>query len=115
MRDSATIREDLAGAFAMPVDWLSSIDTLIAQGVERFVCLGPGRACAHLLSKELAYRDKQRQAHQPDAQSAYEVWSLATLDDVQQLAEVLADVSKRQAILPAQPAMDADRLTADGG
>ncbi|GAK63844.1 malonyl CoA-ACP transacylase [Moesziomyces antarcticus] len=115
MRDSATIRDDLAGAFAMPVDWLSSIDTLIAQGVERFVCLGPGRACAHLLSKELAYRDKQRQAHQPDAQSAYEVWSLATLDDVQQLAEVLADVSKRQAILPAQPAMDADRLTADGG
>ena len=111
--NSDAIREDLAGAFARPVHWLSSIDTLLAQGVERFICLGPGRACAHLLSKELAYRDKQREASGDTQGSGYEVWSLATVEDVEQLAEALTDVSKREGVLPPQPTFDADRLTAD--
>lgn len=109
----AAIREDLAGAFAKPVHWLNSIDTLLAQGVERFICLGPGRACAHLLSKELAYRDKQKEMRGDKTESGYEVWSLATVEDVEQLAEVLADVSKREGVFPPQPAFDSDRLTAD--
>ncbi|SNX82879.1 related to Malonyl CoA-acyl carrier protein transacylase [Melanopsichium pennsylvanicum] len=107
------IRDDLAGALARPVHWLSSINTLLAQGVERFICLGPGRACAHLLSKELAYRDKQKEAAGQKEESGYEVWSLATVEDVEQLAEALTDVSKRDGIFPPQPAFDADRLTAD--
>ncbi|KAJ1028392.1 hypothetical protein NDA16_001559 [Ustilago loliicola] len=107
------IREDLGGAFAKPVHWLNSIDTLLAQGVERFICLGPGRACAHLLSKELAYRDKQKEMKGDKTESGYEVWSLATVEDVEQLAEALADVSKREGIFPPQPAFDSDRLTAD--
>ena len=89
----AAIREDLAGAFAKPVNWLSSIDTLLAQGVERFICLGPGRACAHLLSKELAYRDKQKEIRGDKSESGYEVWSLATVEDVEQLAEALECVA----------------------
>ncbi|EST07925.2 Acyl transferase [Kalmanozyma brasiliensis GHG001] len=111
--NSDAIREDLAGAFARPVHWLSTVDTLLAQGVERFICLGPGRACAHLLSKELAYRDKQKELNGDHSGSAYEVWSLATVEDVEQLAEALADVSKMEGVLPPTPAFDADRLTAD--
>lgn len=113
VRTTDAIRQDLAGAFARPVDWLSSIDTLLAQGVERFICLGPGRACAHLLSKELAYRDRQREMKGDKSHPAYEVWSLATVEDVEQLAEALVDVSKREGFVPPQPAFDADRLTAD--
>ena len=113
VRNSDAIRQDLAGAFAQPVHWLSSVDTLLAQGVERFVCLGPGRACAHLLSKELAYRDKQKEAKGDHSESGYEVWSLATVEDVEQLAEALADVSRRQAVLPPVSAFDQDRLVAD--
>ncbi|SPO22189.1 related to Malonyl CoA-acyl carrier protein transacylase [Ustilago trichophora] len=111
--NSEAIREDLAGAFARPVHWLSSIDTLLAQGVERFICLGPGRACAHLLSKELAYRDKQKEMKGDTQASGYEVWSLATVEDVEQLAEALTDVSRREGVIPPQPTFDSDRLTAD--
>ncbi|CDS82413.1 related to Malonyl CoA-acyl carrier protein transacylase [Sporisorium scitamineum] len=111
--NSEAIRQDLAGAFRSPVHWLSSVETLLAQGVERFVCLGPGRACAHLLSKELAYRDKQKEARGDHSDSGYEVWSLATVEDVEQLAEVLADVSKRSGLVPPQLAFDSDRLVAD--
>ncbi|PWY98626.1 FabD/lysophospholipase-like protein [Testicularia cyperi] len=111
--DRQAIRNDLAGALAKPVAWLSSIDTLLEQGVERFICLGPGRACAHLLSKELAYRDRQRAAQGLELNSAYEVWSLATVEDVVQLAEALANVSTQDGILPPKPTFDADRLVAD--
>lgn len=111
--DGESIRNDLSGASAKPVAWLSSIDTLIEQGVERFICLGPGRACAHLLSKELAYRDRKRLAQGLELNSAYEVWSLATVEDVEQLAESLVKLSHQDAILPTSPAFDADRLTAD--
>lgn len=113
IRDSETIRQDLMGAFARPVHWLSSVDTLLAQGVERFICLGPGRACAHLLSKELAYRDKHKQARGDQSESAYEVWSLATVEDVEQLAAALEDVSKSEGVLPPTPTYDQDRLVAD--
>ncbi|CBQ72220.1 related to Malonyl CoA-acyl carrier protein transacylase [Sporisorium reilianum SRZ2] len=113
VNNSEAIRQSLAGAFRSPVHWLSSVDTLLAQGVERFVCLGPGRACAHLLSKELAYRDKQKEASGDHSDSGYEVWSLATVEDVEQLAVVLADVSKRSGLVPPQPAFDSDRLVAD--
>ncbi|TKY87395.1 hypothetical protein EX895_004072 [Sporisorium graminicola] len=113
VNSSDAIRETLAGAFRSPVHWLSSVDTLLAQGVERFVCLGPGRACAHLLSKELAYRDKQKEAKGDHSDSGYEVWSLATVEDVEQLAEVLADVSQRSGLVPPQAVFDSDQLVAD--
>ncbi|GAC92583.1 polyketide synthase [Pseudozyma hubeiensis SY62] len=114
VRDSEAIRRDLAGAFARPVHWLSSVDTLLAQGVERFICLGPGRACAHLLSKELAYRDRRREAEGGEkGQSGYEVWSLATVEDVEQLAEALVDVSGREGVMLPSKGVDMDRLVAD--
>jgi len=78
--------------------------------------LGPGRACAHLLSKELAYRDRQRElkGEKGAGESGYEVWSLATVEDVERLAEALTDVSRREGgIFPPQSMVDADRLTAD--
>lgn len=84
------IRSDLRGALHKPVRWLDSVDRLRKEGVERFVCLGPGRACAHLLSKELGYRDKiEREKRKKMGGSAaegpereYEVWSVATVEDV---------------------------------
>ncbi|KAN0060120.1 [acyl-carrier-protein] S-malonyltransferase [Thecaphora frezii] len=83
LTDSASIKADLSGALARPVQWLSSVETLLAQGVERFICLGPGRACAHLLSKELAHRDRIKAERGGDpGESSYEVWSIATVDDV---------------------------------
>lgn len=64
--------------------WLDSIDRLVEKGVQRFVCLGPGRACASLLSKELAYRDKLRVKSGLEP-ADYEVWSIASVDDVSPL------------------------------
>ena len=90
------IRSDLRGALHLPVRWLDAVDTLVAQGVRRFVCLGPGRALAHLLSKELAYRERlrARNAQHQNRDSAalepgldFEVWSIATADDVRSRAE----------------------------
>ena len=90
------IRSDLRGALHLPVRWLDAVDTLVAQGVRRFVCLGPGRALAHLLSKELAYRERlrARNAQHQNKDSAalepgldFEVWSIATADDVRSRAE----------------------------
>ena len=66
-----------------------------------------------MLSKELAYRDKQREAKGEKGESGYEVWSLATVEDVEQLAEALANVSRREGLMPPPPMFDPDRLTAD--
>jgi hypothetical protein len=79
--DVDAIRADLSGATARRVEWLDSIERLVEEGVQRFICLGPGRACAHLLSKELAYRDRLRvaQGMQP---AEYEVWSITSVEDV---------------------------------
>ncbi|KDN38036.1 FabD/lysophospholipase-like protein [Tilletiaria anomala UBC 951] len=92
------IRDDLSGAFARPVRWHHSIETMVLRGVERFICLGPGRACAHLLSKELAYRDRLARAdHEagraPPPQAEFEVWSVASVEDVLQLGGVLDRIS----------------------
>ncbi|EPQ29922.1 uncharacterized protein PFL1_02594 [Pseudozyma flocculosa PF-1] len=112
LSDSAKIRADLSGALARPVQWLSSVETLLAQGVERFICLGPGRACAHLLSKELAHRDKLKAAQGGDVgESGYEVWSLATVDDVLQLGDALSGISSP--LPPPGVSRDMDRLVAD--
>ena len=93
-----SIREDLSGALARPVRWNSTIEAMLADGVERFICLGPGRACAHLLSKELAYRDRisHQQAQRglaPAPTSEFEVWSVASVEDVLQLGSVLEQIS----------------------
>lgn len=100
LRDVPSIRSDLAGAFAKPVRWLSSIDALLDQGVQRFVCLGPGRACAHLLSKELAHRDRvagqqtEGASEGANAQSRdLEVWSIATIEDLEHLGKALNGLS----------------------
>lgn len=77
------VRADLTGALAKPVRWLDAVNQLRRQGVERFVCLGPGRACAHLLSKELGYRDRiERAKGEKGEKKEYEVWSVATVEDV---------------------------------
>lgn len=106
--DCNSIRNDLSGALAKRVEWLASIETLLAQGVERFICLGPGRACAHLLSKELAYRDRMRQ----DSPSAFEVWSLATVEDVTQLGNALAKISNPADSIASAP-LSAPQLHVD--
>ncbi|PWN49851.1 FabD/lysophospholipase-like protein [Violaceomyces palustris] len=98
LKNSADIRRDLSGALAKPVQWLSSIQTLLNQGVERFICLGPGRACAHLLSKELAHRDRLKVAAGDLSPSSYEVWSLATADDIIQLGSTLSTLSASEQI-----------------
>lgn len=93
------VRSDLQGALAKPVRWLGTIETLLQSGVERFICLGPGRACGHLLSKELAYRDQTARHlagkgladEQPRA--GYEVWSVASTEDIVQLGGMLQQLS----------------------
>ncbi|CAO1622000.1 unnamed protein product [Parajaminaea phylloscopi] len=95
------IRSDLTGALAKPVRWLDAVEQLRRQGVERFVCLGPGRACAHLLSKELGYRERIDRARkraagappssEPDPE--YEVWSIATVEDIETLFELFEKVN----------------------
>lgn len=98
------VRADLTGALAKPVRWLDAVDSLRAQGVERFICLGPGRACAHLLSKELGYREKVDRAVRKSKRNAaagqddhkepdYEVWSVATVEDIETLSHLLAQVN----------------------
>lgn len=78
------IRRDLSGALARPVMWLQSIERMLEHGVQRFICLGPGRACAHLLSKELAHRDRM-DAAQGKPPGSYEVWSINSVEDVSDL------------------------------
>lgn len=90
------IRSDLSGALAKPVMWLDSIETMLSQGVQRFICLGPGRACAHLLSKELAHRD-QVEVAKGGKPGEYEVWSITSVEDVEQLASVFTQLSQSEA------------------
>lgn len=110
LRSADEVRADLTGALAKPVRWLDAVDQLRAQGVERFVCLGPGRACAHLLSKELGYREKidraRKRAHAGNAASAtssvesdpeYEVWSIATVEDIETLFNLWEKVESADA------------------
>ena len=79
--DNTAIREDLSGALAKPVMWLQSIEKMVDRGVQRFICLGPGRACAHLLSKELAFCDR-RSIAEGKAPGEFEVWSINSVEDV---------------------------------
>lgn len=103
---SDEVRKDMQGALAKPVRWLNSIETLLEAGVERFICLGPGRACGHLLSKELAYRDQTARhlasrglGDKPQAE--YEVWSVASTEDIVQLGGMLQQLSANQTSSPA--------------
>jgi len=87
------LRHDLRIALNTPVCWLKTIDTLVSQGVKRFVCLGPGRTIAQQLSRELGLREQARvKAAGPHAlarkgtldeeASEFEVWSIATAEGV---------------------------------
>lgn len=93
-QDSVDIRTDLGNALDAPVHWVQSINTLVEQGVRRFVCLGPGRACAHQLSKELAYYEKSLGSDMNDksSNSEFEVWSVSTTQGMEQLASALRRV-----------------------
>jgi [acyl-carrier-protein] S-malonyltransferase len=50
-RDPDTIRGGLASQLTSPVMWQASIEKLIAEGVERFVEIGPGRVLTGLMKK----------------------------------------------------------------
>lgn len=100
------IREDLSGALAKPVMWLETIEKLLASGVQRFICLGPGRACAHLLSKELAYRDRQS-ILQGKPPGQFEVWSVTSVEDVEQIGRMLTQLSAEEGMIP--PSVDSAR------
>ena len=90
------IRDDLRVALSTPVRWLNSIDTLVKEGARRFVCLGPSRAIAQQLSRELALRERAQGrdglagncADDPES-LAFEVWSVATAEGVEQLVSSL--------------------------
>jgi malonyl CoA-acyl carrier protein transacylase len=92
LRSADDIRADLSGALAKPVMWLHSIERMLEQGVQRFICLGPGRACAHLLSKELANRDRVA-ATEGREPGNYEVWSINSVEDIEQIGAVLSQLS----------------------
>lgn len=49
--DPATIRQWLTDQLTQPVRWQASIQRLIAEGVERFVEIGPGRILTGLMKK----------------------------------------------------------------
>lgn len=49
--DPATIRRWLADQLTQPVRWQASIERMLAEGVDRFVEIGPGRVLAGLLKK----------------------------------------------------------------
>ncbi len=49
--DAANIRRWLAHQLTQPVRWQASIERLIAEGVERFVEIGPGRVLTGLMKK----------------------------------------------------------------
>mgnify|MGYP001507487960 FL=1 len=89
------VRAELRDGLNLPVNWLESIQTLLEQGVQRFVCLGPGRTIAQQLSKELAFRERHASTSQTELsaymneQSDYEVWSVSTAEGVQQLVQAL--------------------------
>ncbi|CAO1636175.1 unnamed protein product [Sympodiomycopsis kandeliae] len=100
LNTSTDIRKDLTGALSKPVKWLDTVTQLRHQGVERFICLGPGRACAHLLSKELGYRDRIDRAKKRAGAGAeakekeYEVWSIATVEDIETFVGLMDKMPK---------------------
>lgn len=49
--DAATIRRWLTDQLTQPVRWQASMEKLLAEGVERFVEIGPGRVLTGLLRK----------------------------------------------------------------
>jgi len=49
--DAAAIRQCLADQLTHPVRWQASMEWLIAEGVERFIEIGPGRILTGLLKK----------------------------------------------------------------
>jgi [acyl-carrier-protein] S-malonyltransferase len=49
--DPVTIRRWLTDQLTQPVRWQASVERLLAEGVERFVEIGPGRVLAGLLKK----------------------------------------------------------------
>ncbi|WFD07603.1 [acyl-carrier-protein] S-malonyltransferase [Malassezia vespertilionis] len=109
--DVERTREDLGKALALPVLWMKTINTLIENDVHRFVCVGPGRACAYQLSKELAFREQKKEPHgirmnpSPTADtldlpgSEYEVWSVSTSQTLEQLAHALKIASHDHATI----------------
>lgn len=93
LQDVADIRHDLGRSLDMPVRWIDAISTLVHENVRRFICLGPGRACAHQLSKELAYYEKSfadasgasskaLEGTLDEPPSEFEVWSVSTAQGV---------------------------------
>jgi len=50
-RDAETIRRWLTDQLTQPVRWQASIERLIAEGVERFIEIGPGRVLSGMLKK----------------------------------------------------------------
>lgn len=93
LRSATDVRYDLGHSLSTPVRWLDTINTLVENGVRRFVCLGPGRALAHLLSKELAYRERFK-ADNHSLDTDFEVWSIATAQDVHMLVNSLRRLKK---------------------
>jgi len=49
--DAATIRRRLAEQLTQPVRWQESMETLLAEGVEQFIEVGPGRVLTGLMKK----------------------------------------------------------------
>lgn len=107
------VRWEMQGALSRPVRWFDTLDRLLERGVERFICLGPGRAVGHLLSKELAHRQRVEasvakrgvgEVHvataagydAPRTPAHYEVWSVASTEDVRQLGGVLSRLSESE-------------------
>lgn len=104
LRNIDDIRDDMRVALRSPVQWLHTISTLIDRGVRRFICLGPSRAIAQQLSRELALRERAQARHaSPDIQarvgtldeeaSEFEVWSVATAEGIEQLTNALRKLS----------------------
>jgi [acyl-carrier-protein] S-malonyltransferase len=50
-RDESTIRRWLTDQLTQPVRWQASMEKLIAEGVERFIEIGPGRVLTGLMKK----------------------------------------------------------------
>ncbi|CAD6887334.1 unnamed protein product [Tilletia caries] len=122
LADASVIRAELRRTMATPVQWAGSVRRLIEEeGVRRFVCVGPGRACAHLLSRELAEYERANpippplpgmpilsegemaaasveaaKGRLPGGGWGFEVWSIATVEDVELLGELLANLSPEE-------------------
>ncbi len=45
------LREELCAQYVRPVEWLSALETLYAEGVRRYITLGPGNVMAGLVRR----------------------------------------------------------------